>query len=936
MKPYDLLISDSQGELGLVADWGVPNPIRRTEQQPQEKGSSVQLTAEQPYAGTDSGPPYPVQMDSFVGGMGQPSYDAPRAAYDAFLYSERLDTNTPGALHLGPRVTFAKWDGSTSLWSGGANVQTKDTVRGPAFSGVGLNLLTFTGTASQIRSLKMGSTTLTVALQDGTDGTAVTTEITGMVYGGLMRSRTTGAVFYIAVLNSATSWKVMWLNGGTGQIEPIGTVFDVWYYNAVTYTVGGDAPAALVRDYTTDGQYVYACASDSSSNGTIVYGSTASNWALWSSTTGMLSICHAGGILYGARKTASGIELGYFGAAKTWVPFASTGLLNAAATFAGMTSNNLFVYAALTDGYSHSFLMRMQHSTEDKYGQVAEFPEGFVATCCYGAAGIVYVGGYRKTGEIDETGALTVEGLVYAVLGDSAIMRVCVLNQEPGRDMRVLSIGSRGVNLLVATTSDLFRYNLEEGAASHWADITTNSVVEGIDTEGFTWDAVWAQAADPNVITYPEDATPAWTDGGNSNPVAYHVRSNVADGVYGMEMEAVATKHQDWYRDDGTSVNRTFEVHTKAVGTSVTNGQMQSQCGMFSLSNSSKVGIVRLAAVMSGGSRTIYEIAAGKWVSGTTFEWTTYAKTNLPPNTDLIIRMTISIDGFKVYLNDDLLWTLPYAELAATTGIGTLAPNRTRWGTGWWAQSTTNTLAEHGTFLYARYANSGAYPPNYAGSSSNVAYVTDVFNSAGFTYVPVPALGINIIEPYLNPASPGYLKTSASTLRQGSVKKFISHADVLHSPLYAGQSLRLGVITETGATALSEGVRLDDNTTRFDIGSSVRRVALDVEIGDTAWSRPSTQRLDVWGLTFGYVPEAQHPSYEFQLSVTSVTQGFDADASDTIDRLLALAGKTAPCSCLYGDFTAYVEQVDFVPVPSTGDYPYKQGRVRVQLRDLTT
>lgn len=895
---FDITIArgESGDTYGYMFDWGeegsAPASIESNPPDVSVSTSSGLTQAGGPFTARDAAPPYPIEVNNWQDGAGQESYDTVDASSEAFRVSRSVNVTQSGHFELGPRVisfddTWMKNRVLAALGTFWAGFVVDDT--DPRNQLRFLHRYTLTaGSSVGWRLEDPANTGLTVL--DATDIPDLSiSETLDAPIKQATAACTMGDYLYcpvhnevVLVTNVSTNTLTV-ARGQCGTTAAYHTSGETWYgFNWTPVAFANTDPTQILSALATDGKYVYAAFhSGSGSDGTVWRG-VASDTAwdagasdYWSAANNITALAYCGGYMYGAQDNLSGVtSAGYFTSADpaVYTPITLTGALTPGVSTAGLTGCGNFVYWAVTDGISRSWVYRIQHSSSDTFELVTEMPTGFVATCLYQHLGSLYIGGYIDS--LYTTAASSnlpqYEGALYRVNVDGSSERIVRLRlpatDEPV-DTRIKGIASSGPYLYLLANEDVYLYDTQHDGWHHYADTetaTSSGATADIDwtAQGFVYlgDGIPAEGEDDPFVYDDNILTErtGWELGstGYMDPAEVVVTQSSSSGYdYSMYGHVVnAGKYHRWTVSDLPTTVATLEVSFN---------NLSSQAGCIVIGGTDKEVRVQLQGVNVGGVVKYYKVYLGYTTNPTskTVSNYSYRSTGQLSAETHTARILFSSSGARVYIDGTLSLSADYAEL-----MDSIYPNTVAWSVGWPgnAQSDNNKEFIHftgGSGL--RFTAAGAYPPDYTGGTLVTTSMKDIAAMQGVAIVPVPGDGTSsgagtyggwdcILQNEVAPS--GWLETSDSAFHMGSTDKFFTSVVVEHSDLKTGQTLAVTPYIDDATQSSVSGTQATTSTTAI-VNTKGKRIRVRVNLTDDDPNRPYEFRLRVYRITARFFTE---------------------------------------------------------------------------------
>lgn len=707
------------------------------------------------------------------------------------------------------------------------------------------------------------------------------------------------------------------------------------------------AAAGSVTALTTDGEYLYAAFS--SSGGIWRSDEPLSGWELWCDVQGVGAMEFCTGYIYVVREE----QLGFITDALTYEPLALEGALQPIRTTFGLTSSGSWVYWGVVSG-ARSWVFSAQYNPGDPtnskpFEQYVELPSGFIGSCLHGYLGNIYIGG-SESSRWPNTG----RGIVYLAMSNG-ITRLCNLGDDPNSltsypydptpyDNGVQNICGYGDDLWIVTARALYRWDLRRGGYSHVAD--TGSYLEEIDTNltAVSWESDWhAQSSH----TLP--STIGWVAAGAQ-------QYTTQDGVTKQYIPALMAvdvgtaspyARSDFYADFWSL--RAYSSSTLSPNPERQTMRFDFPGGTYNLDNDIGTTFeVRVARMM--GRALSFQTADGQHVArvrvqaGTTDSdesftvemqdstgWLSYAQAKGRHEVNNF-RLTLQGPIATLYLNEASTPILRTRMALAQEGARAFTV------VGGWMFPPESTTKQHPWLLDLRglrFCVDGAYATGGMISGSRTLTSFTVLNN-----VPYLPTEIGLVYLDLSQFAPsGELVTSWSTGRQPGVLKRFNYLDVNHSPLLYGEQIGLVVESDDGNTA---GLIIDGSNTAGVLDQiainlpPMSRVRLRLQLGSTM--RTTTPRLTSAVLRYGL---AEITRFQFLVDCrqnvkTKTGENYDWQEARTYLDSLACSGAIVELRYAGRVARVRVEAVhDSADIPSVEDLFALQGRVLLQLRELT-
>lgn len=923
---------------GYMLDWDADDPMRVISSPPEVPISTSTGVAESggSYSGKDAAPPYPIEVNNWQDGAGQPSYDKKDASPDAYAASKNIDVSDEGHFELGPRpFAYA--------------LTAPAEIGNRAIHALGTFWSSFTPAGSDPRlSVRYLTRFPVVAGSDDYLGTTTSTtlgavDVTALsdISGGVS-AQDLAAYDYlycpthneIVAVSTIVGTDVTVVRGFCGTAAAEHTAGETWYafgFRAVAFGAELDAdPDDPVTAFATDGASLYASFWDgSTASGEIWSGNQTDAWAKFGDIQQVREMALCAGFLYCAQDNVSGssqVSAVEDDGMTTHIVSADGGIMPNVTT-AGLATLGNYVYWAVTDGYSRSWVYKLQYSaTATTFELVAELPNGFVATSLVSALSNIYVGGYMDTlvTDADNAGDHRYQGYLYAIISDSQVNVACKFT-DSSNDYRITGLVAGGPYIYMLTPNDVRCYSLEHGGWWHVADVLTSTAdytTPAVDwtTAGFDFNPVLygstpaeAQSIRTDYASW-EDGTSGWM--ATANVVADHSTSSDLTGLalvdYGYEMGVAAGKYYRYTIDGLPATNSgTMEV--------VVSNPL-SQGGSFCMAGSTKE--VRVYLTGSGlGDSSLMRVGLRYSSNGGTSYAGTYWSDYVPGGTGVTVRATLNPStGAKVYINDSLALSAPLNELLTVSGTGA---SKVWFACGWPGDAQTDTKRESIWYERVRFTSSGGYDPDY--TPTTVAIDTDcIAFGEGRLLVPAPATCATYIDPKENFGG-GWLQTSDSGLHMGTVDKYFTAVDVIHTPLRSGQSITVSPYIDgvSGGSATFSGPSSDvgATTSSAPIARAGKRMSVVVALRDTMNNRRRDDSLKVTSITGRFFTANSSRLHVFVLKCkkTQTRTGGPWVSDDAAIRTafdIADSGEVVDVKCLWGEFAGRVEDLALSGVPA--------------------
>lgn len=965
-RQYDLVLTrctDERESFGYMLDWEQDAPMQIVSTPPDLPVSTSTGVTESggAYSGRDAAPPYPIEVNNWQDGAGQASYDQLNASPDAFKASHNIDCSDSGHIELGPR-SFAYAYSATGSEIGNQSIHALGTFWAnftPAASDPRDSvryLVRFPVVTATTDYLSTAAAT-TMTLVDATSLDDVTGAVTdpSVAVGDYLYCPDHNEIVTVADIASAPTLTVT--RGSCGTTAIAHTASETWYafgWRAITFS--GTDPDDPVTAFCTDGGVVYAAFySGSGASGEVWSGTAGAEWTKFGDLAQVAAMTYCAGYLYVAQDNVSSKSqvAAYEDDGTTSHILTGAGGIAPNTTTAGLVTLGNYAYWTVTDGYSRSWVYRLQKSTASTvFELVAELPHGFVATSSVVSLSQVYVGGYMDTLVTDPDNASygQYHGYLYVIATDDEVSVACSWKDTDG-DYRIKGLTNGGPLVYMLTPNDVRAYSVEHGGWWHVADVLTSSTTLTSDTLDWTTNgfdyrpcttlkkpseegAIYSDYAswDTDTDGYVEAAQ---VTGDNSSTPGFS--STAASWGYYMKCDAGNWKR--WTLDGLPAGN--YGTLEASLDTSMVSPN--SQAGSLCIAGSNIEARVYIKAGTVGGTRKVkiglrYCSTGGANYVGT--RWSDYMSAYAEP----VIRLTMdTITGANVYIDGSLALQASYDELLQLTD----SDDKTKawFACGWPGDSQDDSTDEEIVYSYIRFTADGAYSPDYVPTTSAVATKSIAFGE-GRLLIPAPDSVASYIEPKENPGT-GWLQTSESGLHMGTVDKYFTTVEVIHSPLKDGQTLTVtpyidGVASgSTSFTGPSSDV--GQTTSTATVGAMGKRFYVVCGLSDTDNNRRLEDRLRVYSITGRFFTANSASLHTFILNCRKGVQTrhgnpWQADPESAIRHAFTVAesGEVVDVSCLWGDFAGRVEELTFSASPAdrTG-YDGLRGLLKMKVRDCS-
>ena len=943
---YDLEVARVNGEkYGYMAHWGVENAIRILSEPPDLPVSAGAAVAEAGgvFSGRDAAPPYPIEVNDWQGGAGQPSYDKPEASAIAYRDSRNIDVSDAGHFEIGPRPFFypaltisnSVIHALGTFWASIANV--------PSY------LARYVLVPSGLTLSAPGDTLIDVAAVSGRPDLA----------GGSVPAVTAQAGHHlycpahneVVLIGSIATNRLTVTRARCGTTAAAHNAACRWFgfgWRGVTLPSPG-GPTQALSALCSDGARVYAAYfTPGSANEDIWSGSFTGTWARLgvSAVQYVVAMTYSHGFIYAAQDGVSGkAQVSAIGGTGGVTVLTAAGGIAPNTRTAGICSLGTYVYWAVTDG-SHSWVYRLQAGSPGVFELLMRMPGGFIATSLIDHLGSLYVGGFTDTLVTDpdnNTGDGQYTGFLYQIVGAESVSVACRFI-DAAHDYRVRGLTSAGPYIYIATGEDIRVYNPAKAAWWHVCDlVSSSSTVTGSALNylsgGFSYVVSDKRPGDAGAMRSTNSVLDANADGFVDTVVTDSATSpNLSDsfatdskGRKNLYMAVNAKKWQRW-AVNGLPVSNLGTLEFEVA-------EPWSQGGMFLMAGSSKEVRVVVRGYLSFGTRLMmvglrYCADGGASYYGT--RWTGVIPSG-SPYAPITVRATLdATHGAKVYVNDTLALSAGIGELLTVSGG---SANRVWFAVGWPVLTQDDSNAEQIRIYRVEFTGAGAFSPDYTPVTTMVG-MKDIAFGDGRVVVASPGAGVVYVDPKENPGN-GWLQTSDSALHMATVAKYFSTVDVTHSKLWPGQRIVITPFVDGNAAASHSAYGPSESTTTIvPVNTVGKRISVMVRLEDEENWRAWADRLRVFSITSRFYPRNKLPQHLFVLNCRNGVQtrnGHDwaTDPEDAIRHLFACAesGEVVAVRAMWGEYQARIEHVELGQGPA--DKPNIEdvcGTVTVKMR----
>ena len=977
MSEYDLTITrrdDAQTEFSYLLDWQQDAPMKVQSEPPDLPVSTSTGVTESggAYSGRDAAPPYPIEVNNWQDGAGQPSYDMLNASPDAFTASHNIECSDAGHIEIGPRsFAYAYADSGSEIgnqsiyalgtfWAGFSPAASdprnsvRYLVRYPIIAGSSSgDFLSTTTDTSFVTTDSTGLDDITGAVSDPS-----------VAVGDYIYCPTHNEIVKVTSIASAPTLTVT--RGSCGTTAAVHTAGERWYgfgWRSVTFAdpdvVDPDDPDDPVVAFATDGGDLYAAFyAGSGASGEVWHGTASGDWLKFGDIQQVAAMTYCAGYLYVAQDNVSSHSqvMAVEDDGTTTHVLSAVGGLAPNTKTAGLVTLGNYVYWTITDGYSRSWVYRVQYSASSPvFELVSELPHGFVATSSIVALSQVYVGGYMDTHvtDADNAGDEQYHGYLYAIVSSSEVSVACKWT-DVSDDYRIVALAGGGPNIYMLTPNDVRVYSTEHGGWWHLADVLTSSTTLSLDDIDWTTSGFDYEPGETNKKPTEEGAIysdyASWdtdTDGfaelaqvvadSSSTPGFTSSVQTVTGGSHAESAYCMKVDHGNWRRFtlDGlpSSGYGTLEAGVNFV---------MSQGGSMVIAGANAEARVYFKGGYVGGVAKFkvgLRYCASGGASYVDTRWSDYVFSG---GYSSAVRLTLdTASGAKVYINGSLALEASYDELLQVSGTDA---SKVWFACGWPGDAQTDTTDEEIYLHYVKFTSTAAYPPDYSATAVNVATKSLSFGE-GRLLIPAPDSVASYIDPKEN-SGEGWLQTSESGLHMGTVDKYFTTAEVIHSPLKDGQTLTVSPYVDgvaTGSTTFT-GPSSDSGSTTdtATIAAEGKRLYIVVRLSDTDNDRCVNDRLRVTSITGRFFTANSMKLHTFILNCrkgvgTRNGNPWQRDPEDAIRHAFAIAdsGEVVDVDCLWGSFSGRIEEAELsCGPPDNQRYNKMQGSLQLKVRNL--
>jgi len=993
--PYDITITNQDGDtVGYVFDWGEEQPHIVTSNPPEiPVGTSANLTtAGGEFSARDASPPYPVSVNNWQDGAGQNSYDKEKSSPDAFKASHWMDVSDEGHFEIGP-MQLLMADATVKNVVGVANGALYC-----AFTPAGSdprNQIRALGRYVCVAGSSAGD-----YLSDTADTSFVVTDATDLAAVTAGQATKLAATYSIAIgdflfcprhrellkVTNVSGTTITVSRGQGGTTAAAHTAGEAWWgFKWVSVDLNGDFGNYECTAITSHGGFTYAAiyTPGGTDSGGVYYGApldTANLWASYAATTNVVALASCAGYLCGVRQGLGSPDTttaGYWTTAGVWtiasvsaatstnplavIDHGLTGYDSTSVLTAGLSAINNWVYWVTTDGQERSNIYRYQPGTAGSFALVASLPQGFIASSAIGHLGNLYIGGWTDQQYVDPDNVSEgrYKGSLYILAGESDLVHLVTWGgKDETGDVRVRGLAPNGPDIHVMTTSDVRIYNVERSAWWHYADISNGSVSgETGDipwtTNGFVYDPTDSDGVEPDdtgsctgdytTMTKDTATSPALviTDG-DSYSDGY---SLTISGKHDKIFECASNKWARWTVDGIPALDRgTLDVEF---------GNGLSAAGTFVVAGANKEVRVRCFAPLPSSGPVpsnppdmqfalgFYDSGAYDYINSSAFAQTQWVQSGdmvIFQYRDFHMRVTLSQSGANLYIDGDLIQSMPYDRLKTVTGADA---SKVWFSVGWPGVTQTNTTSERIGINSIKFTPDEVYPPDYV-STPTITDMKGIAVYEGRTIVPAPGLGVNWIDPRFQHDT-AWLQTSDSSHHMGTVEKFFSSVDVQHSPLTSGQSVLVTVYVNGVAAGSATNSTPGSKTTTANMNASGKSISVKTTLMDTDnqnGQRSWAYRLRVNDVTANFFPPNSRLIHSIVLNcrqgvTMSNNQTWDHDPDTAIHHILDIAdaGEVCRVTDRTGTYDAHVDKAQFAEGKGT-NYGGVVGALSAQVREL--